>query len=108
MVGPERIGKQVGKKILALAGVVVGAADDERRAAEFGQHLPARAARRRCPAVRRVDNSASIRRAPSATARKIALRSAQIDRPNDAFSTLAPVCMRPSEHNTAAPTAKRE
>jgi hypothetical protein len=51
---------------------------------------------------------APIVRAPSATARKIALRSAHIDNPNDAFSMLAPVWMRPSAESTAAPTAKRE
>jgi hypothetical protein len=43
-------------------------------------------------------------RALAATAAKMALRSAQIVSPYDAFSTLHPVKMRPSSSSTAAPT----
>ena len=48
----------------------------------------------------------SIACAPSRTARRTALRSAQTARPYDAFSTLAPSsCMTsPSSPTTAAPT----
>src|SRR6266851_1258701 len=46
-------------------------------------------------------------RAPAATAWKIALRSAQIVWPNDAFSTLQPANTRPSDVRTAAPTGNR-
>ena len=52
--------------------------------------------------------SASSLRAPCATAWQIALRSAQFDNPNDAFSTLALLWISPLSVSTAAPTAKRE
>ena len=45
---------------------------------------------------------------PRETAANRALRSAQLLRPKDLFSTLVPVTMVPSAHRSAAPTGKWE
>ena len=47
-------------------------------------------------------------RSPSLIAFTKAVRSAHIDGPNAAFSTLQPVYTLPSAHSNAAPTRKRE
>src|SRR6185437_225406 len=52
--------------------------------------------------------SEAKRRSPCATAASTAARSAQIDAPNEAFSTLHPVYTLPSAVASAAPTRKRE
>jgi hypothetical protein len=45
---------------------------------------------------------------PAAMAEKTAVRSAQLVRPYDAFSTLHPLKILPDEHRRAAPTWKLE
>ena len=47
-------------------------------------------------------------RSPSLTALSAAVRSAHIQRPNEAFSTLHPWTTRPARVSSAAPTANSE
>ena len=84
--GRQQRGERLGDD-LALAAV-----DDQQIEAELGQELAAGAARRAGlrRVVRRRRRSRVKRRAPSLTARTQALRSAQIVRPMEPFSTLTP------------------